>query len=181
MKDVSLSNKDFMRNGGLLMSGIIKRVEPVIDYSVRCLCVKPYPGHKKGCPNYNHKDGCPPNAKYFEKVYDLSKPVYAIINIFDYKSHVDKMRKLHPKWSERKCQCCLYWQPRARKQLLEEIKKFLSLNDNEYFRQGYKIEKCPEAMGVEITQTLEKVGIALEWPPVNVAYQIALAGISIKT
>jgi len=35
----------------------------------------------------------------------------------------------------------------------------------------------PEAMGVNVTETMKRVGIELEWPPVNVAYQIALAGI----
>lgn len=163
------------------LSGIIKRIEPVIDYSVRGLCVKVYPGHKKGCPNLNHKDGCPPNAGYFDKVYDISKPVYAIINVFDFKSHVDKMRELHPDWSQRQLDCCLYWQPKARKQLFEGIKKFLTHNDKERFKQGYRVEKCPEAMGVEITKTLAKAGIALEWPPVNVVYQVALAGIPYDT
>jgi predicted metal-binding protein len=163
------------------MSGIIKRVEPEIDHTVRSLCVKEYPGHKKGCPNFNHKDGCPPNAFFFDKVYDLSKPVYAIVNKFDFKYHVNKMRALHPEWSDRQCECCLYWQPGARKQLFEGIKKFLTYNDKEYFKQGYRVEKCPEAMGVEITKTLAKAGIILEWPPANVAYQVALAAIPIKT
>lgn len=163
------------------MSGVIKRVVPVIDYSVRALCTKEYPGHKKGCPNYNHKDGCPPAAKLFDKVYDISKPVYAIINKFDFKSHVEKMRVLHPKWSNRKCECLLYWQPKARKQLLEGIKVFLTHNDKERLNQGYEVIKCPEAMGIDITKTLETAGITLEWPPKNIACQVVLAAIPYKT
>lgn len=33
------------------------------------------------------------------------------------------------------------------------------------------------AMGVNVTETIEKIGIKLEWPPVDTTYQIALAGI----
>jgi hypothetical protein len=31
-------------------------------------------------------------------------------------------------------------------------------------------------MGVNVTATMDNAGIMLEWPPKNVAYQIALAG-----
>lgn len=154
------------------MNQIIVQVVPVIDYSVRGLCIKPYPGHSKGCPNFGKKKGCPPGAAKYDEVYDLNLPVHAIINKFDFKAHTDRMRMLHPEWSERQVRCCLYWQPGARKQLLIKIKEFLK-----QYGRGYSIETCPEAMGVNITATLAKVGIELEWPPETVAYQVALAGI----
>lgn len=150
---------------------IIIPVIPVVDYSVRGLCIKPYPGHKEGCPNFGKKKGCPPEAKMFDTVYDMSKPVFAIINKFDFAGHVNRMKELHPEWSERQLECCLYWQPRARKQLLENIKHFLKNHP------GYKIESCPEAMGVNITETMTNSGLILEWPPKQWAYQIAIAGI----
>lgn len=150
---------------------IIIPVTPVIDYAVRGLCVSPYPGHKKGCPNFNHKNGCPPRAMTFDKVYDLSKPVYAIINKFDFAEHVNRMKELHPKWSQRQLECCLYWQPKARKQLLQHIKYFFSNH------QGYFITVCPEAMGLDVTRTLKNSGIDLEWPPKQWACQVAIAGI----
>jgi hypothetical protein len=34
------------------MGFTIVQVNPVIDYSVRGLCVKPYYNHPKGCPNF---------------------------------------------------------------------------------------------------------------------------------
>lgn len=153
------------------MSIQVVQVIPVIDYSVRGLCTKPYPGHKKGCPNFNHKNGCPPGVKKFDEEYDLSKPVYAIVNSFDLAAHVEKMRIDHPKWSHRQLVCCLYWQRRARKQLFEGIKLFMREH------RHYAVEPCPEAMGVEITKTLQAAGIYLEWPPKTVAYQVALAAI----
>ena len=149
---------------------IIKQVIPVIDYKVRALCIKPYPNHPKGCPNFGKKEGCPPKAKKFEDVFDITKPIYAIVNVFDLKSHADKMKEKHPNWSERQIYCCLYWQKTARKQLLEGIKEFLKEH------KGYT-EQHVQAMGVEVTKTLEAVGIELEWEPKNIACQVALAGI----
>lgn len=49
-----------------------QKVTPVIDYKMRALCVKPYYNHKKGCPNFNKKAGCPPGIGFFDKMNDLS-------------------------------------------------------------------------------------------------------------
>lgn len=153
---------------------LIIQVHPIIEHSVRGLCVKPYYNHPKGCPNFNKKNGCPPSAKYFENVYDLSKPVYAICNIFQFKKHIEKMKVNQPTWSEHQLKCVLYWQGSARKNLKNHIIKFMKEN------RGYSVETCPEAMGVNLTETMKNAGIILEWPPVNVTYQIALAGIKRK-
>ena len=150
------------------------KVNPQIDLSVRSLCIKSYHGHPKGCPNFNHKDGCPPESPTFEDVYDLSKPVYAIINKFNISEHRERMHNLHPKWSLLQLDCCLYWQPKARKLLMVGIKQFLKEHSK------YHVTTCPEAMGIEVTKTLEMVGINLEWPPVNFSYQVALAGVESK-
>ena len=80
----------------------------VIDLKVRGLCGRPYPGHPKGCPNVNHKKGCPPSAPLLPDVFDLSRPVWIIINRFDLGAHVERMRTLHPDWSTRQLTCCLY-------------------------------------------------------------------------
>lgn len=146
---------------------------PVIASSIRSLCLRPYPNHKKGCPNYGKKKGCPPNAPMFDSVYDLSKPIYAIFTVFDFKEHVERMKGKHPDWSKRQLECCLYWQGTARKNLKEQVKVFKSLAPDE----KYNVTTAPEAMGVNVTETMKRAGIELEWPPVNVAYKIAFAGI----
>jgi predicted metal-binding protein len=146
-------------------------VFPVIDPRVRRLCIEPYPGHIKGCPNFGKKKGCPPQASMYQDLYDLSKPVYAIVNVYDFKAHVDRMRTAHPDWSDRQLGCCLYWQGTARKQLM------LMINDFLRDHKGYSVETCPEAMGLNVTQTLRNAGFELEWPPVNIACQVALAGV----
>ena len=156
------------------MNTIILQVNPVIDYTVRSLCIKPYYNHPKGCPNFGKKKGCPPDAKLYDKVYDLSEPVFAVCNVFDLKGHIERMRKKHPEWSDRQLRCCLYWQRRARDELLNAIKEF-------YRKYGlmYKVETCPEAMGVDLIATMKNVGIELVFPPKEVAYQIALAGVRV--
>jgi hypothetical protein len=38
------------------------------------------------------------------------------------------------------------------------------------------IERCPEALGLNVTATMRMIGIDLEWPPREFTYQVALAG-----
>jgi hypothetical protein len=161
------------------------QVHPIISDDIRKLCAHPYPGHVRGCPNLAHKAGCPP-CPLLDTTLDLSKPIFAIYNIFDLKSHVDRMKQLHPNWTQRQLYCCLYWQPKARKQLRGEIRKFLSgrlerkliayISEYTPSKNSMKIINCPEAQGVNLTQTMKDVGINLEWPVVNKAFQIVLAG-----
>ena len=146
------------------------RVNPVIDPSVRELCTRPYPLHKNGCPNFSKRVDCPPTVCLIGENIDLTAPVYAVYNVYNFDKHVNKMRDKHPNWSDRQLRCCLYWQPTARKQLREKIEIFLQI------KPGLAIILNPEAQGVNVTATMEKVGIRLEWPPEKVTYQIALAG-----
>lgn len=152
---------------------MIFKVEPIIAY-LTCLrlCIKEYPGHKKGCPNFRRKQGCPPSVNPFNEVYDLSAPVYAIWNVFNFREHVVRMKNKHPLWSKRQLECCLYWQGTARKELRIEIERF-----KEMYSDKYVITKCPEGMGVLVTNTMKQIGVHLEWPPKNFTYQIAFAGI----
>lgn len=156
------------------MTTSILPVNPVIDPAMRALCLRPYRGHKHGCPNYGRRKTCPPEAPMYDDIYDLSKPVFAIINEFDLAGHVSKMKTKHPKWSYAQLSCLLYWQGSARKVLRTKIKDFLIEHP------GYVAETCPEAMGVNVTQTLADAGVILEWPPILIARQVALAGIPIN-
>jgi predicted metal-binding protein len=154
-------------------------VIPVLDKSVRSLCVKPYPNHPKGCPNWNKKEGCPPKAKLLGDIFDLAKSVYLVYNRFDFGSHVERMRERHPEWSQRQVECCLYWQGTARKQLRAQVEEFLVEAYNtqplHVFSQLHQLH-CPEACGVDITATMKSIGIDMEWPPKTVTYQVALVG-----
>lgn len=151
-----------------------QQIQPIINYKVIRLCSKPYYNHKKGCPNWNKKIGCPPNVIMYDETFDLSKPIYIIYNKFDLHEHVNVLKLKYPNWSEHQLYCCLYWQPKARKQLLNEIIKFKKQFPN------YSVETTPEAKGIDVTATMKAIGHLLEWPPKNIAYQIALAGIKKK-
>lgn len=148
-------------------------VDPCIDYQVRSLCVRPYPLHPKGCPNVGKCDRCPPEAPLFGEVFDLTRQVYAIVNEFDLARHVKRMAVKNPAWSERQLACVLYWQGTARKQLNAKIQAAL-----DHF-PGYVATWCPEGMGVNVTETLAAVGIDLEWPPKQIARQVALLAVPI--
>ena len=150
-------------------------VTPVMNFGVRKLCIKPYPNHRKGCPNYNKRDICPPKAKHLWDILQVDGAVYVIWTTFDFAGHIEKMFYAHPAWSQRQLECCLYWQGTARKNLREEIALF-RLNHNE---NNWTILQCPEACGVDITATMEKLGKELEWPPRKITYQVALAGIGV--
>lgn len=147
-------------------------VKPVIDYKMRVLCRKAYPNHPHGCPNWGKKEGCPPSCKPIDKLLDFDKPVWAVWSKFNIHDHVERMRSLHPEWTDRQLNCCLYWQPKARQVLKREVTTFLSQHI------GIKTVTCPEASGVVLTPTMAQVGIELEWPPKNWTYQIILAGVS---
>lgn len=132
------------------------------------LCSKPYYNHPKGCPNLGKKDGCPP-IKTIDQLISFDN-AYAIYNKFDFKRHTDNMRNLHPEWSDRQVECCLYWQGKARKQLKGEIALF------KFKYPEYEIINTPEACGVNVTATMKNTGIILEWPPVNFTYQVVIGG-----
>ncbi len=149
---------------------MIVQVLPEIDYSVRQLCKRPYPGHPKGCPNFGNRNTCPPAAPLFDRVVDLCRPVYAIVNEFDLEAFASRMRELHPEWTDKKCRCSRYWQGTARKQLGLQVDEFLLLHS------GYTAFTVPEAMGVNVTETLRRVGIILEWPVRKIDRHTALAG-----
>lgn len=146
---------------------ILLEVKPHIDARVRGLCVTPYPLHPKGCPNVGKCDRCPPKAPMFGDAFDLSRPVFALVNEFDLGAHVERMRLKNPDWTDRQLYCVLYWQNTARKQLDEKIQSVLPA------LSGYEATWCPEGMGVNVTTTLGRAGIRLEWPARKIARQVA--------
>jgi hypothetical protein len=155
----------------MMPEGSVK-VVPVIDHKVRALCLHEYPGHPKGCPNFGMRPDCPPMAPFFEEVYNMDAPFFAVVNSFDLGDHVDRMRAKHPGFSDRQLYCCLFWQPKARKQLRLKVAEMMK----KVGWLGLTVEFNPEAMGVDLTATLADAGIALEWPPRKIACQVALFG-----
>jgi len=177
--DWKKENKKWIKNQQIYLSlakskeQYFVEVIPVIDLGMRKICTQAYPNHPKGCPNYNKSPKCPPQLPRIDQMlaFNIKQPVYAIFNKYDFKAHCDRMRVKHPKWTKRQVECCLYWQGTARKNLREKTNAFI------WKHPHYSIISCPEGAGVNLTETMKRAGIELEWPPVNYTYQIALAGI----
>ncbi len=148
-------------------------VKPVIDLLVRGLCRRRYPNHPRGCPNWNKRPTCPPQARLLGELLDLTKPAYAVWSVFDLGAHRERMKARHSGWTRRQTDCCLYWQGTARKVLRNEVKRFLEKAGN---APELLVLYCPEACGVNVTATMVSLGQQLEWPPIEKTYQVALIG-----
>jgi len=148
----------------------VKRVKPVmLKCSTASLCSRPYERHRHGCPNFGKRKGCPPIQRWRNHWIE-ARTFMAIWNVFPFGEHVKKMRKAHPDWSKRQVECCLYWQGTARKQLRAKVDEFKKKHGS-----SWKIYYVPEAFGLNVTATMAKIGVHLEWPPRKVTYQVAIA------
>jgi len=159
---------------------MVREVKVVLDPDMRKLCVRPYYNHPKGCPNCGKRPGCPPEAPLLPDVLDLSKPVWAVWASFDLAGHRERMRDKHPKWSKRQLDCCLYWQGALLKELRHEVTNFCTMQMPYKISEKLEALYCPEAMGVNVTATMEGAGVTLEWPPLNTVRKIALVGHPVK-
>ena len=159
------------------MEVIIKKIKILVvdPKAQREWCLAPYPDHPRGCPNYGRKKGCPPHYPFISEIFDIRKPLCAVIVKFNLREHMDKMKKLHPEWSERQCRCCLYYQPTVNKKLREEAESILREG-----KLGNKAEFGPEAAGMDMTATCHLAGIDLEWPPQKYVCKIAFIGYALK-
>ena len=153
-----------------------RSVKVVIDPTVRELCCRAYYGHPDGCPNFNKRAGCPPQAPMLNEVLDLAKPIWAVWAEFDLSAHRERMIEKHPKWSKRQLNCCLYWQGSVLKDLRCKVANFCTMRLLYKLNEGLEVLYCPEAMGVNVTATLESVGVKLEWPPEKIVRKVALVG-----
>jgi len=149
-----------------------QKIVPVIDYTVRGLCQRPYPNHRKGCPNYGKKLTCPPQVALWGEICDLGLATWLFFTKFNLAEHRARMKQKHPNWTRRQLDCCLYWQQGAKKPLKEHLKLWAM--------PGSFTTICPEAMGINVTETMKQIGIILEWPPETWTYQVAMGGWLIK-
>jgi len=155
---------------------VIKRyevVDLVIDYRAREWCLLPYPNHPKGCPNYNHKEECPPLAPVIEDFIDLKKKKWFVVAKFNLQEHANNLKAKHSDWSDKQARCVLYWQGSVRKQLTDVCKK-ITLHTPLVFTL------IPEAMGVQVIKTAKKLNIPIKTRPKVFVHKIALIGYSKK-
>ena len=142
----------------------------LVNLEAREWCKLPYPGHPKGCPNYGKKAICPPAVATIDRVFDLERPCWFVVEKFDLGAHAKRMKEKHPKWSDRQCRCVLYWQAGVKSRLKEKTKLIL------YNKLGTIATDCPEAMGVNVTTTLRRLGLPIKNKPDGTVYKVALVG-----
>jgi hypothetical protein len=130
-------------------------------------CALPYPGHPKGCPNL--VKGCTFKRPNFNLIRD-SYHWYAVMEEFDLLSHAKKMKEKHIDWTDRQCHNPLYWQGSVRKKLRENAQCVANTSPQSI------ILDIPEACGVEVFETIARVGIILEKTP-DIVRKIMLVGI----
>jgi len=142
----------------------------IINLKAREWCQLPYPGHPKGCPNYDKSPKCPPQAPVVTDHFNLTKQHWFVVVKFNLAEHMTRMKTKHPEWTEKQCRCCLYWQNTVRKQLRIGIQQLQSKYPN------IVSTLLPEAMGVNVMVTARKLGIPIEVKPTEFVHKIALVG-----
>lgn len=177
----------------------------ILEYSPRVqnYCLLPYPNNPTGCPNrgkFRPLNGfpqeyksriireCPPTIEQIldgsrekllliDQIFDFSQPLYALWIEFA----LGKDAEERSQRTQRKPEHCYnkrWWQNRARKQLSDEVLRFLDLYANTI------VDLCPEAHGVNLDKSMAKIGIEFpwykQWPPQHsldhVVRYVALGG-----
>jgi hypothetical protein len=100
--------------------------------------------------------------------------MWAVWVEFDLELHVERMRRVHPDWSVRQLRNCLYWQAGVRKRLRHELHLF----EQQHLIPAKLLQaiECPEACGVNVTDTMGLIGIELQWPPITKVVKVAIVG-----
>jgi len=137
----------------------------VQDLKMIALCRSPYYKHPIGCPNWDHKDGCPPHTKRFLSVYEPT--VYIAIARLDFGQYLELKEKIHPNWTERALKNPRHWQGHLR----AALKNFLTA---EKIPSGFKIVKNAEAMGINLFETCANAGFTLERDPTDFVCHVNL-------
>lgn len=146
-------------------------VEIICSPDIQKLCLCPYYGHPKGCPNYGKRPDCPPKAPYFLDLFQ--EKAYVALISFDFEKYLSKKRsekrKKHPVgWTERALRNPRHWQGHLRSELKKFIAEMMPCID------GDSVILNPEGMGVNVTVTCAKAKFYLEWPPEKKVCCVAL-------
>lgn len=120
-------------------------------------CTQPYYNHKRGCPNFGKKEGCPPRSKHITEIYNISS-LHMLVMRFSFGQYIKKKRINHPEWSNRALANQRHWQAHLRSQLVNQWEI-----QEKYLYPNFELEMDPEAHGVNVVATLGSYGIQLDW------------------
>lgn len=177
----------------------INYTDIIFDPKVQTYCIS----ESFTCPNYEKSWSCPPAAPYLKKELSKFRKFYLVYVQFDVAAHVEKVKAKHPKRSPQRIKNKFYSIIYSRRDLDKEIIKFLENYDEEYtekfilwggtckycMNNGFKkcsyeerlpcrypdkIQYSMEAVGIDVTTTVNKLNMNIEWPPVNFYYWFGL-------
>jgi len=125
------------------------------------LCRQPYYNHRKkgeeGCPNYySRKEGCPLDVLHISQQFDLST-MHALILRFSFGEYIKRKRQEHPNWTNRALANQRHWQGHLKSCLNSYWDEIQDRYPN------HEVIVNAEAQGVNIQETLDRVGVHLEW------------------
>lgn len=154
------------------------------------------------CPHYGHSWACPPETPYLEEEVSQYEKFFLVYYEFDLNEYIKKKKAKFPNRNEEKIRNSFYRKQIVRDYLEKEVYKFLesyveNYNEKCILWDGHcrvcnkKGQSCTyddqlpccypeekklsmEAVGIDVDKTVKNVGIALEWPPVNLVYRFGL-------
>lgn len=141
-----------------------------INQRSRSWCLLPYRGHPRGCPNYGRRPTCPPAAPMVQDIIDITRSLWLLLLAFDIGAQARVMLSRHPGWTQHQARCVLYWQNRVNADLELHTKAFA------WEHPGTIYTLCPEAMGVNVIATAQRLGLPIRVRPESTVYKIALVG-----
>ena len=170
----------------------------IFDPKVQTYCNNP----KFKCPNYGHSWACPPEAPYLDKILREYKRFFLIYKKYDINEYIREKKKKFPKRDEEKLRNAFYREDFMRDWIENDVNIFIN-EYNEEFEEtlvlwdGHcrvcekKQEKCTydsgsecrypneirysmEAVGINVTETVQNLNLDIEWPPKNHAYRFSL-------
>ena len=138
--------------------------------SPRSMCIRPYKGHKNGCPNFGKLPTCPPNIPcMYDQMFDMSD-VYAVVTTYYLEEYFEERRKKRPDLPEGQIQNIRNWQPTALKENDYAISEFYRENPNLYIYVSTRLLEC---MGVDVVGTMKEVGLYIKFPVKEIAYRVS--------
>ena len=144
--------------------------EIVYDHRARdgTWCTLPYPDHPKGCPNFPK---CPNNYRDFIEIdYGQKRNWFAVIEEFDLKAWAERRKLKHLGYSERQARNLIYWQNGVRSRLRKK-----AYPDYPNRPADRIVLEIPEACGVNVFETMAKVGIVIDRHP-DIVRKVMLVG-----
>ncbi len=137
----------------------------VQDLKMIALCRSPYYKHPIGCPNWDHKEGCPPHTKPFLSVFEPD--VYVSIARLDFGTYLRLKAEIHPSWTDKALRNPRHWQGHLR---AAHRKHFTPGK----IPPGYEKVINAEAMGVNLFETCAAAGFFLERNLTNFVCEVSV-------